>query len=339
MWRLSCLESQPSAGHRPSACGFSTSRCPVRTDLLRACWWDGWMAPSAGCRSQCRKSICMLRAPNSPTAKGARVRSLNISHETYQQKFSLATHVYYRLLVWMCRIICVIIFNVASILFEPIVMTPWSCCSFIFFSVQMWESHWSFHLLSFWESHEVCLSEYWTICLWNCSPLICPSSPVCRLAHWGQTFCSRLPWWKDPLGLNWDIWEWAACSAVCLPGLFSKCTHFNSSMLKNLGKKNTILCTSYPCQSTYGTFLIDYSTLTALSVQDAVISLKWDPTGHLLLCLGRSEVVKILGRSSGIWVTLHTLIHNSTVNVAEWCPLAGRAPDPRLMLAAWVYIT
>uniref|UniRef100_A0A671VH49 HECT-type E3 ubiquitin transferase n=1 Tax=Sparus aurata TaxID=8175 RepID=A0A671VH49_SPAAU len=63
-------------------------------------------------------------------------------------------------------------------------------------------------------------------------------------------------------------------------------------------------------------------------------SLKWEPTGHLLLCLGRSEVVKILGRSSGIWVTLHTLIHNSTVNVAEWCPLAGRAPDPRLMLAA-----
>lgn len=68
--------------------------------------------------------------------------------------------------------------------------------------------------------------------------------------------------------------------------------------------------------------------------QDAVSSLKWEPTGHLLLCLGRSEVVKILGRSSGIWVTLHTLIHNSTVNVAEWCPLAGRAPDPRLMLAA-----
>ncbi|XP_042250430.1 probable E3 ubiquitin-protein ligase HERC1 isoform X4 [Thunnus maccoyii] len=68
--------------------------------------------------------------------------------------------------------------------------------------------------------------------------------------------------------------------------------------------------------------------------QESVSSLKWDPTGHLLLCLGRSEVVKILGRSGGTWVTLHSLIHSSTVNIAEWCPLTGRAPDPRLMMAA-----
>ncbi|XP_032396193.1 probable E3 ubiquitin-protein ligase HERC1 isoform X5 [Etheostoma spectabile] len=67
--------------------------------------------------------------------------------------------------------------------------------------------------------------------------------------------------------------------------------------------------------------------------QDGVSSLKWDPTGHLLLCLGRSEVVKILGRSGAAWATLHSLIHISTVNIAEWCPLAGRAPDPRLMVA------
>ncbi|XP_038590221.1 probable E3 ubiquitin-protein ligase HERC1 isoform X8 [Micropterus salmoides] len=67
--------------------------------------------------------------------------------------------------------------------------------------------------------------------------------------------------------------------------------------------------------------------------QDSVSSLKWDPTGHLLLCLGRSEVVKILGRFGGTWVTLHSLIHTSTVNIAEWCPLPGRAPDPRLMMA------
>ncbi|XP_031715964.1 probable E3 ubiquitin-protein ligase HERC1 isoform X3 [Anarrhichthys ocellatus] len=68
--------------------------------------------------------------------------------------------------------------------------------------------------------------------------------------------------------------------------------------------------------------------------QDSVGSLKWDPTGHLLLCLGRSEVVKILGRSGENWVTLHSLIHSSTVNIAEWCPLSGRVPDPRLMVAA-----
>uniref|UniRef100_A0A7N6A8Y1 HECT-type E3 ubiquitin transferase n=1 Tax=Anabas testudineus TaxID=64144 RepID=A0A7N6A8Y1_ANATE len=51
--------------------------------------------------------------------------------------------------------------------------------------------------------------------------------------------------------------------------------------------------------------------------QDSVSSVKWDPTGHLLLCLSRSEVVKILGRSGGTWVTLHSLIHSSTVNIAE----------------------
>ncbi|XP_075899766.1 putative E3 ubiquitin-protein ligase HERC1 isoform X1 [Nelusetta ayraudi] len=68
--------------------------------------------------------------------------------------------------------------------------------------------------------------------------------------------------------------------------------------------------------------------------QENVSSLKWDPTGHLLLCLGKSEVVKILGRSGGSWLTLHSLAHTCTVNVAEWCPLVGRAPDPWLMMAA-----
>ncbi|XP_038130884.1 probable E3 ubiquitin-protein ligase HERC1 isoform X2 [Cyprinodon tularosa] len=67
--------------------------------------------------------------------------------------------------------------------------------------------------------------------------------------------------------------------------------------------------------------------------QDTVSYLKWDPTGHLLLSLGRSEVVKVLGRSGGTWVTLHSLYHTSIVNTAEWCPLAGRAPSPRLMMA------
>ncbi|XP_029024458.1 probable E3 ubiquitin-protein ligase HERC1 isoform X3 [Betta splendens] len=67
--------------------------------------------------------------------------------------------------------------------------------------------------------------------------------------------------------------------------------------------------------------------------QDSVTSLKWDPTGHLLLCLSRSEVVKILGRSGGTWVTVHSLIHSSSVTAAEWCPLPGRAPDPRLMVS------
>ncbi|XP_076014530.1 putative E3 ubiquitin-protein ligase HERC1 isoform X2 [Genypterus blacodes] len=74
---------------------------------------------------------------------------------------------------------------------------------------------------------------------------------------------------------------------------------------------------------------------TVLSVfHESVSSVKWDPTGHLLLCLGRSEVLKILGRCGGTWVTLHSLFHTSTINTVEWCSLPGQAPNPRLMMAA-----
>ncbi|XP_052393189.1 probable E3 ubiquitin-protein ligase HERC1 isoform X2 [Carassius gibelio] len=66
---------------------------------------------------------------------------------------------------------------------------------------------------------------------------------------------------------------------------------------------------------------------------ESVSALRWDPTGHLLLSVGRSEVVKIWGRASGAWVTLHSLFHAGTVNTAEWCPLPGRGLEPRLMMA------
>ncbi|XP_016106101.1 probable E3 ubiquitin-protein ligase HERC1 [Sinocyclocheilus grahami] len=66
---------------------------------------------------------------------------------------------------------------------------------------------------------------------------------------------------------------------------------------------------------------------------ESVSALRWDPTGHLLLSVGRSEVVKIWGRASGAWLTLHSLFHTGTVNTAEWCPLPGRGPEPRLMMA------
>ncbi|KAK7896525.1 hypothetical protein WMY93_021850 [Mugilogobius chulae] len=39
---------------------------------------------------------------------------------------------------------------------------------------------------------------------------------------------------------------------------------------------------------------------------EGLLSLKWDPTGQLLLCI---------------------------INVSEWCPLPGKGPDPRLMMA------
>ncbi|KAJ7986812.1 hypothetical protein DPEC_G00332260 [Dallia pectoralis] len=66
---------------------------------------------------------------------------------------------------------------------------------------------------------------------------------------------------------------------------------------------------------------------------ESISNLKWDPTGHLLLSTGRSEVVKIWGRAGGTWITLHSLFHTGTVNTAEWCPLPGRGPEPRLMMA------
>lgn len=54
MWKLRCLESQLFVGLRASACGFLTSQLPLKADPLKVCWSVGWMAPSAGCRSQCR---------------------------------------------------------------------------------------------------------------------------------------------------------------------------------------------------------------------------------------------------------------------------------------------
>ncbi|KAI7795921.1 putative E3 ubiquitin-protein ligase HERC1-like [Triplophysa rosa] len=66
---------------------------------------------------------------------------------------------------------------------------------------------------------------------------------------------------------------------------------------------------------------------------ESVSALRWDPTGHLLLSVGRSDVVKIWGRSNGAWVTLHSLFHAGTVNTAEWCPLPGQGAEPRLMMA------
>ncbi|XP_072518712.1 probable E3 ubiquitin-protein ligase HERC1 isoform X2 [Salminus brasiliensis] len=66
---------------------------------------------------------------------------------------------------------------------------------------------------------------------------------------------------------------------------------------------------------------------------ESVSALRWDPTGHLLLSVGRSEVVKIWCRAGGTWVILHSLFHTGTVNAAEWCPLPGRGTDPRLLMA------
>ncbi|XP_066566869.1 probable E3 ubiquitin-protein ligase HERC1 isoform X2 [Amia ocellicauda] len=66
---------------------------------------------------------------------------------------------------------------------------------------------------------------------------------------------------------------------------------------------------------------------------EGVCDLKWDPTGHLLLSMARTDVTKIWGRVGSTWLTLHSLFHTATVNTAVWCPLPGTGPDPQLMLA------
>ncbi|XP_065100040.1 probable E3 ubiquitin-protein ligase HERC1 isoform X2 [Paramisgurnus dabryanus] len=75
------------------------------------------------------------------------------------------------------------------------------------------------------------------------------------------------------------------------------------------------------------------SSILLTAFPESVSGLRWDPTGHLLLSVGRSDVVKIWGRANGAWVTLHSLFHAGTVNTAEWCPLPGRGAEPRLMMA------
>ncbi|XP_067888501.1 probable E3 ubiquitin-protein ligase HERC1 isoform X5 [Heterodontus francisci] len=69
------------------------------------------------------------------------------------------------------------------------------------------------------------------------------------------------------------------------------------------------------------------------SFQESVTSLKWDPTGHLLLAVAREEMVKIWGRIGSAWLAVQTLFHSALVNSSAWCPLPGKGLDPRLMLA------
>ncbi|XP_007895403.2 probable E3 ubiquitin-protein ligase HERC1 [Callorhinchus milii] len=69
------------------------------------------------------------------------------------------------------------------------------------------------------------------------------------------------------------------------------------------------------------------------SFQESVTGLKWDPTGHLLLAVSREDMVKIWGKVGTTWFALHTLFHSALVNTSTWCPLPGKGPDPRLMLA------
>ncbi|XP_057578758.1 probable E3 ubiquitin-protein ligase HERC1 isoform X12 [Hippopotamus amphibius kiboko] len=67
--------------------------------------------------------------------------------------------------------------------------------------------------------------------------------------------------------------------------------------------------------------------------KDTLISMKWDPTGHILMTCAKEENVKLWGRISGCWRCLHSLCHPSIVNGIAWCSLPGKGSKLHLLMA------
>ncbi|RMB94614.1 hypothetical protein DUI87_29429 [Hirundo rustica rustica] len=67
--------------------------------------------------------------------------------------------------------------------------------------------------------------------------------------------------------------------------------------------------------------------------KDMVVSMKWDPTGKILLTCAKEETVKLWGCLGGCWRRLHSLSHPALVNGIAWCALPGKAPKAQLLLA------
>ncbi|XP_005987770.1 probable E3 ubiquitin-protein ligase HERC1 isoform X3 [Latimeria chalumnae] len=67
--------------------------------------------------------------------------------------------------------------------------------------------------------------------------------------------------------------------------------------------------------------------------KETITSMKWDPTGHLLMTCAKEDTVKLWGCLSGNWRCLHSLPHPSVVNGIAWCGVPGKGPKPQLMLA------
>lgn len=81
--------------------------------------------------------------------------------------------------------------------------------------------------------------------------------------------------------------------------------------------------------------------LSLLFLQESITSMKWSPTGEILLTCAKEETVKLWaspdsrsdsGSGSG-WRCLQSLRHPSLVNGVAWCSLPGRGPKPLSMLA------
>ncbi|KAM5242070.1 putative E3 ubiquitin-protein ligase HERC1 isoform 18-T27 [Hipposideros larvatus] len=67
--------------------------------------------------------------------------------------------------------------------------------------------------------------------------------------------------------------------------------------------------------------------------KDTLVSMKWDPTGHILMTCAKEDNVKLWGLISGCWRCLHSLCHPSIVNGIAWCSLPGKGPKLHLLIA------
>ncbi|XP_024591034.1 probable E3 ubiquitin-protein ligase HERC1 isoform X10 [Neophocaena asiaeorientalis asiaeorientalis] len=68
--------------------------------------------------------------------------------------------------------------------------------------------------------------------------------------------------------------------------------------------------------------------------KDTLISMKWDPTGHILMTCAKEENVKLWGPVAGCWRCLHSLCHPSIVNGIAWCSLPGKGSKLHLLMAS-----
>uniref|UniRef100_A0A0F8CLJ4 HECT-type E3 ubiquitin transferase n=1 Tax=Larimichthys crocea TaxID=215358 RepID=A0A0F8CLJ4_LARCR len=71
--------------------------------------------------------------------------------------------------------------------------------------------------------------------------------------------------------------------------------------------------------------------------KESITSMKWSPTGQILLTCAKEETVKLWAspdsHSDSGWRCLQSLRHPSLVNGVAWCSLFGRGPKPLSMLA------
>ncbi|XP_015275623.1 PREDICTED: probable E3 ubiquitin-protein ligase HERC1 [Gekko japonicus] len=67
--------------------------------------------------------------------------------------------------------------------------------------------------------------------------------------------------------------------------------------------------------------------------KDTIVSMKWDPTGKILMTCAKEESVKLWGHLGGCWQHLYSLSHPAVVNTVAWCSQPGKGPRPQLLLA------